>query len=655
MCGIVGIVDASRSAGWLRENVTAMADAVLHRGPDAGGVWIDGEAGVALGHRRLSILDLSELGAQPMVSASGRYVLSYNGEVYNFADLRTELRALGAQFHGSGDTEVILAAVEAWGIQAAVERLAGMFAMAIWDRHNHELSLVRDRVGIKPLYWAQFGRLFFFGSELKALLACSGWRPEVDRDALAAYARWNYVPTPHCIFRGAAKLAPGTILTLRPGALPQISPYWNLRALIKDRPHAPLAANDSATIDEFETLLRGVVGEHMASDVPLGAFLSGGTDSSLVVALMQAQSQRPVRSFTIGFHEPGYNEATHAAAVARHLGTDHTELYVGPERALAIIPKLAQYYDEPFADSSQIPTFLVSEMTRHRVTVALSGDGGDELFAGYTRYRWAELVRSRFLSLPLALRRGMARFVEMAPSGMWDAAGKALPRQWRVGRVGERAVKFARFLRQPDADAVYTRQHTHWDDPESLVVDSREPRGAPFDATLARDIPDFIERMQLLDLLTYLPDDILTKVDRASMAVSLEVRVPLLDHRVVEFAWRMPPQMKIRSGTSKWLLRQVLYRHVPQQLIDRPKMGFSVPVAAWLRGPLRAWAESLLDEKRLREAGYFDPKPVRGAWAGLLAGRDVEQEALWGILMFEAWRDRYDVPTERAPARAAVA
>ncbi len=641
MCGIAGIFDPRRSVDSLRRTTTAMTAALLHRGPDAGDTWVDGDAGIALGHRRLSILDLSPLGAQPMPSASGRYVLSYNGEVYNFAELRDELAGLGARFRGTSDTEVILAAIEAWGIAAAIPRLAGMFAIAVWDRERRELTLVRDRLGIKPLYWGRFGSLFLFGSELKALLACDGWEPVIDRDVVAAYARWNYVPSPFCIYRGLAKLAPGDILTIRAGAAPEIKPFWNLLTATAGQ-SAPPASDDEAA-EQLEALLRTVVRQHMVSDVPLGAFLSGGIDSSLVVALMQAESARPVRSFTIGFHEPGYNEAVHAAAVARHIGTDHTELYVDPARAFQVIPNLPQHYDEPFADSSQIPTFLVSEMTRQRVTVALSGDGGDESFAGYTRYHWAELVRRRFLAWPAPLRGAAAGLLEGIPAGLWSVAGTFLPAGMRGPRLAERAVKLSRFLRQPDADSIYRRQHTQWNHPEDAVRGAQEVRGAAYDASLAASVPDFIQRMQLMDILTYLPDDILTKVDRASMAVSLEVRVPLLDHRVVEFAWRLPARMKVRGGVSKWLLRKVLHRHVSAALVERPKMGFSVPVARWLRGPLRDWAESLLDERRLREAGYFDATTVRASWNALLAGHDVEQEALWGALMFEAWREHYSV------------
>ncbi len=651
MCGIAGVLDLNRPEAWLRDTATAMTTALVHRGPDAGGVWLDPTAGIALGHRRLSIVDLSPLGAQPMVSPSGRYVISYNGEVYSFLDIRPELEAKGFSFRGGSDTEVMLAAIEAWGLDGALTRFIGMFAFALWDRRTQTLHLIRDRMGIKPVYWARAGSMFLFGSELKAMLACSDWRPAIDRNSVAAYARWNYVPAPHCIYQDAGKLAPGSILTVCAGAPPTVRKFWDLRSLAAQWPET--ADDDAAATQRLEVLLRDAVRRRMVADVPLGAFLSGGADSSLVVALMQSQSTKPVRSFTIGFHEREYNEAVHAAAIAKHLGTDHTELYVSPQHALEVIPRLPEYYDEPFADSSQVPTFLVSEMTRKHVTVALSGDGGDELFAGYTRYHWADWVRRTFLSLPPSVRRLAASALSLPPRAFWEAAARVLPPSRRPQRIGERVMKLAGFLREDTADGVYRRQHTHWGSPELVVPGSSEPHGLPFDESLRSEIPDFLKRMQLMDLLTYLPDDILTKVDRASMAVALEARVPLLDHRVVEHVWRLPARMKVREGSDKWLLRKVLYRYVPRHLIERPKMGFSVPVGAWLRGPLRPWAEELLSERRLRQAAFFDPATVRAAWTQFLGGRAGDQEPLWGVLMFEAWRDRYATASSNAPVQPA--
>ena len=639
MCGISGILDSNRSADWLAVNAQRMADAMRLRGPDGDGVWADGEAGIALSHRRLSIIDLSDDGAQPMQSASGRYQISFNGEVYNFLELRRELQARGAEFRGTGDTEVMLAAFEAWGLERAIDRFIGMFAFALWDRQEETLYLVRDRLGIKPLYWAKSAGLFLFGSELKALKACEGWDPEVDRDALAAYLRWNYVPSPHCIFRDASKLAPGTILSVRPGGEPEIYSYWDFRKVSRHCVANPFDGSAEEAADELENILMDSVGKRMVADVPLGAFLSGGTDSSLVLALMQAQSKQPVRSFSIGFHEQEYDEAPHAKSIANHLGTDHTELYVGSKEALAVIPDLPGMYDEPFADSSQVPTFLVSRMTRQNVTVALSGDGGDELFAGYTRYHWAEMVRRRFLGMPAGVRNALAAAIDFPSRRFWEASAMLLPKGRRPQRVGERAAKLAGFLRESDADGIYRRQHTHWAEPEQVVVNGREPKGLQYEPEWASQFPDFVQRMQFMDTMTYLPDDILTKVDRASMAVSLEARVPLLDHRVVEFSWRLPQSLKIRDGQDKWLLRKVLDRHVPRTLMDRPKMGFGAPVGKWLRGPLRDWAETLLSEQRLTEGGYFNPDPVRATWDGFLAGRNTAQEPLWGVLMFQAWAE----------------
>lgn len=646
MCGIAGVLDPGAAAESLAANAAAMTASLRHRGPDGDGLWTDYAAGIALGHRRLSILDLSPLGAQPMHSQSGRFVVTFNGEIYNFGDMRWELEQRGLRFRGGSDTEVLLAACETWGIEAAVAKFVGMFAFALWDREARELILVRDRIGVKPLYWAAFGTRFLFGSEMKALLAHAGWQPEIDRDAVAAYVRWNYVPSPWSIFRCVAKLAPGCLLKVRPGCQPEIHRYWDLRAIAAHAARHPSDLSDAEAEQQLEALLRDSVRRRMIADVPLGAFLSGGIDSSLVVALMQAQSQRRVRTYSIGFHDPEYNEATHAANVARHLGTEHTELYIGPEEALAAIPRLPDYYDEPFADSSQVNMLLVSQMTRQHVTVALSGDGGDELFAGYTRYHWAEMTLRRFHGMPPVVRGLLATAIETPTGPGWEIVARVVPAKHRPQRVGERAMKLAGFLRESDADGIYRRQHTQWLDPERIVRGGREPKGVPFDATLASEVPDFLARMQLVDALTYLPDDIMTKVDRASMAVGLEAREPLLDHRLVEFAWRLPRHMKVRDGVDKWLLRRILHRYMPRAILERPKMGFGVPIGRWLRGPLRAWAESLLEADCLRD--YFDPAPIQETWRGFLVGRNAQQEPLWGILMFEAWRMRYAQDLGRA-------
>lgn len=570
-----------------------MAETLRHRGPDADTVWCDAGAGLAFGHRRLSIIDLSPAGAQPMVSSCGRFVLAYNGEVYNATELRPELEAAGRRFHGHSDTEVIVEGAGVWGVEATVHRLIGMFAMALWDRRDRILYLIRDRLGIKPLYWTESAGRFLFGSELKALRADRDWSPVLHRDAVAAFMRLGYVPAPLSIYCGVNKLPPGSILTICATGEPSIRAYWSLEAVARAGQAARLAVSDGEAAERLDALLRDAVRRHMVADVPVGAFLSGGIDSSTVVAAMQAESTRPVRSFSIGFHEEGYDEAQHAAAVAQHLGTDHEQLYVAPDQALSVIPRLPDMYDEPFADASQIPTFLLSQMTRRHVTVALSGDGGDELFAGYPRY---------FQAAPVIAR---------SPA---------------VGRA------FYRFLL------------SQWPIPSRVVKVATAPPGPLDDPGIDDLVSDPVERMQYLDTLTYLPDDILTKVDRASMAVSLEVRVPLLDHRLVAFAWSLSPELKGTDGVGRRVLRRVLDRYVPSALIDRPKMGFAPPINTWLRGPLRDWAEALLDEKRLRADGVLHPQPVLSAWRDHLAGNGHALQpphALWAVLMFQAWKQRW--------------
>ena len=659
MCGICGFLaeserrlpDVSGHAG-MEAVARRMADTIAHRGPDGDAVWADEAAGIALGHRRLAIVELSPLGRQPMESADGRWVIAYNGEIYNFQDLRAELEGAGHRFRGHSDTEVLLEGCAAWGVERTVKRLVGIFAFALWDRRDRVLHLVRDHLGVKPLYWARMGGTLLFGSQPKALRAHPAFAAEIDRDALAAYMRFSYVPAPHTIYKGVFKLEPGTILTIRPGKEPERTVYWDAgeaaRAGIANR----LSLSDADATDALEALLKDAIGRQMMADVPLGAFLSGGIDSSTVVALMQAQSDRPVRTFTIGFGEGDYDEAEHARAVATHLGTEHTDLRVDASHALDTIPKLPEWYDEPFADSSQIPTLLVSEMTRRSVTVALSGDGGDELFAGYNRYLNAPAVWRRVGTLPAGLRRGAAGVIRTLPPQRWDALFSLVPASKRPRQPGDKLHKLAGVLGSGDPDALYRRLVSQWDDPDALVRGGREPHGLLWDERVADAIPDFVERMQYLDSVTYLPDDILAKVDRASMGVSLEARVPLLDHRVVEFAWRVPLSQKIRDGKGKWLLREVLHRHVPRALIERPKSGFAVPIDAWLRGPLRGWAEDLLDERRLRADGFFDPAPIRARWVEHLAGTRNNQHQLWNVLMFQAWNQHWG---STAPADAPLA
>ena len=638
MCGIAGFIDLEGQlrGGAMESEAVAMARAMVHRGPDSDGIWRDDEAGIAFAFRRLAIIDVTEAGSQPMVSASGRFVIVYNGEAYNFRELRRELEAVGTCFRGDSDTEVLLEGFDRWGVPATVKRLVGMFAFALWDRAERQLWLCRDRLGIKPLYYGLVDGLFLFGSELKALRAKSGWRPALDRDALASYARFNYVPAPQTIYRGIRKLEAGTLLSFRAGAEPEITRYWDM-ASVAAQPKR--AISDNEAIAEAEALLREAVSMRMVADVPLGALLSGGVDSATVVALMQQASDRPVKTFTIGFDESGFDESAHARAVAKHLGTDHTEVMLSPDRARDIVPRLADWYDEPFADSSALPTRLVSEVAQRHVTVALSGDGGDEVFLGYNRYRSAASAWQHSRALPGPLRKLAACAMQSVPTGAWDGMANLLPASHRPGLAGDKMHKLAGLLRADDSDAAYRGLVSHWSDPDALVTGGHEQTAAVWQAAAA--IRDFTERMAFLDTMTYLPDDILQKIDRASMSVSLEARVPLLDHRLVEFAWSLPQHMRLRDGQGKWLLRQVLYRHVPRAMIERPKTGFAVPVGAWLRGPLRDWAENLLDERRLREEGWFDAKLVRIAWDAHQAGRGNHWQAIWGVCMAQEWAARW--------------
>lgn len=648
MCGFAGFVNATgdATAERLRRIVADMAGAVIHRGPDDAGEWVDAEAGVGFGFRRLAIIDLSPAGHQPMHSASDRYVIIFNGEVYNFEDIRGELiqRGLAPEFRGHSDTEVLLAAIDAWGIEAAVQRFTGMFAIALWDRRERQLHLIRDRLGIKPLYYGWMGDSFLFGSELKGLVRHPDFRGEIDRSSIADLVRHNYIPAPQTIYFGVHKLRPGSVLTVDPTRrTSDLNVYWSPRAIAEAGVADRFTGSFADAVDELELLLRDAVGLRMISDVPLGVFLSGGIDSSVVTALMQAQSTRPVKTFSIGFNEDGYDEARHAAAVAAHLGTDHTELYVTPEEALAVIPRLPEIYDEPFADSSQIPTFLVSELARRHVTVALSGDGGDELFAGYNRYFRASKIWARTGWVPPLLGRAVAgSLAAVSPAG-WDrafrAVGPMLPRELRGRMSGDRVHKLAALLALGAPDMMYRRLISVWSDPASLVIGASTENVSLERAEIGAELESFTERMMYHDLVNYLPDDILAKVDRASMAVSLEAREPLLDHRVVEFAWRLPLEMKVQGATGKRVLREVLYRYVPRELIERPKMGFGVPLDHWLRGPLRPWVEALLDEGRLRREGIFVPAVVRRVWREHLSGERNWQYRLWGVLMFQAWQE----------------
>jgi len=630
MCGLTGFLTPHAApADTLRAQLARMTRSLLHRGPDGEGLWLQG--GVALGHRRLAIVDLSPAGQQPMHSVCGRYSLAFNGEIYNHLALRRELPAQA--WRGHSDTETLLAALSHWGFAATLPRLVGMFAIALWDHREQQLRLVRDRMGEKPLYYGRLaGGDFVFASELKALRAHPQWQGEINRNALALYMRHNSVPGAHCIYRGLHKLPPGHWLQVGVQGEAQLQCYWDLTRIAQA---GTQSWNPIEATDRLEQLLDATLRDQSVADVPLGAFLSGGVDSSAIVARLQRLSAQPVRSFAIGFEQAGFNEAEHAKAVASHLGTAHTELYVSAQDALAVIPQLPQIYDEPFADSSQIPTFLVARMARQAVTVALSGDGGDELFAGYNRYRLADRAWGRLQRLPLPLRRWLARRVLAQPPARWSRLERLAPALRRHAPLGDKLHKFAQqVLPAEDLEQLYRALISHWQQPEALVLGSREPAPAPLPL-----LAEPVDRMALADQLGYLPDDILVKVDRAAMAVGLETRVPLLDHRIVEFAWGLPLNLKLRDGQTKWLLREVLYRQVPRTLIERPKQGFAVPLDAWLHGPLRDWAEALLDPVRLRAAGFLDAALVQKHWQEHLQGSRNWQYLLWDVLMFEAWKE----------------
>jgi asparagine synthase (glutamine-hydrolysing) len=654
MCGFAGFFSQGGLSGDAAGINQKMGAAIVHRGPDDGGFWMDSAAGIAFSHRRLAILDLSAAGHQPMVSRSERYVIIFNGEIYNHLKIRRALEESGhgGNWIGHSDTETLLAAIESWGLEKTLQQAIGMFALALWDRQARTLSLARDRMGEKPLYygWQDKGgtRTFLFGSELKALKAHPAFHGEINREALALQMRHNYIPAPHSIYRGIGKLRPGHILVLGPEALaaartPESQAYWSLDAVMEAGKRDPFAGSDADAVDTLDQLLRDAIGQQMLADVPLGAFLSGGVDSSAIVSVMQSLSSRPVKTFTIGFTEEGMNEAVFAKEVAAHLKTDHTELYVTPQMAMDVIPKLGHLYDEPFSDSSQIPTYLVSALAKQHVTVSLSGDAGDELFCGYSRYKAAAGVWNSLDRMPLALRAGAAGMIRALPIGAWNAIGGPAARLAGrdLGNVGDRAHKFAGLLSERDRAQVYRRLISHWDEPARLVLGAHEPENYFSAPNNRAGALGYYDEMMLADMHTYLPDDILAKVDRAAMGVSLETRVPFLDHRVVELAAHIPLHMKMREGQGKWILRQVLYKYVPKALIERPKMGFGVPIDSWLRGPLRDWAEALLDERRLKNEGFFDAALVRRKWEEHLSGKRNWQYHLWDVLMFQEWLDQW--------------
>ena len=692
MCGLAGFWD--RRCVRFEPAIFAMTNALRHRGPDGAGYWFDGRHGLALGHRRLAILDCSDRGRQPMFSADGRWALVYNGEVYNFAELKArvlEVTRGSYPFVGGSDTEVILGAVQTFGLEESLRQMVGMFAMALWDRERAELHLVRDRVGIKPLYWAWHGQVLLFGSELKALRGYPGFDPQIDRRALAGFLGRSAVGGAHTIYEGVYKVRPGAMLTIRdPGkARVEEHRWWRAEEVVALGIRSPFMGDEEQATDELERELRRAVGQRMVADVPLGAFLSGGIDSTTVVALMQAQSGRPIQTFSIGNAKARYNEADDAARVARFLGTEHTSLIVEPADALAVIDRLPTLYDEPFADASQIPTFLVSELARQKVTVALSGDGGDEVFGGYNRHVWGPPIWEGMSRVPAPLREQVGRALLWLSPGQWEALFASLGEgalrpgikarrlleglrervpgatsttsspssssaeppftPGRLRLIGDKLHKLAELLDTPDAEDLYRRLLANWPAGHQAVRDLQEPPRT-WSWEQEPQVASLAERWMYRDLVGYLPDDILTKVDRASMGVSLEARVPLLDHRVVAFAWRLPLGLKVRGREGKHILRRVLYRYVPRALVERPKMGFGVPLDAWLRAELRPWAEELLRPERLEREGFLHPEPVRAIWREHLSGRRSRAYELWNVLMFQAWLERQHPTRSRRAA-----
>ncbi|MGB6064277.1 MAG: asparagine synthase (glutamine-hydrolyzing) [Desulfomonilaceae bacterium] len=652
MCGISGFCDfQGRPADSLRAICERMTNTLYHRGPDDSGVWIDENAQIALGHQRLSILDLSEMGRQPMISVCGRYIIVFNGEVYNHLSIRSQLETEGKapEFRGRSDTEVMLAAISAWGLDSALKKFIGMFAFALWDRHDHSLHLVRDRIGIKPLYYGWTAGGFIFGSELKALKAHPDFQGRINRDALALYLRHNYIPAPYSIYENAFKLEPGHILTVRidekPAStkIPMASrPYWTAIAAWRHGMEHPWRGTANEAIATLEELLLDSVKLRMISDVPLGVFLSGGIDSSTVTALMQSLSAERVKTFSIGFHEADFNEAPYAARVAEYLGTDHTEHYLTERDVLPVVPEVPKIYDEPFGDSSLIPTILVSRLARGQVTVALSGDGGDELFCGYQRYFFAEHVWRLISKFPFWSRRLAASLIRKTPRAALDAVAyplRYLPGKFELSGISlaNRLHESADLLENPDFIHWYKRLVSQIKSPSDLVIDSRDRTTVAFELADWMNTWDYFHLMSYCDLMSYLPDDLLVKLDRASMAVGLEARVPLLDHRIAEFAATIPFELKVQNGTGKWLLRRVLMKYVPENLIDRPKMGFGIPIGRWLQNSLKSWAQSLLDKSRLGSEGYLRPTQVQKMWEEHQSGQKDWSTQLWSILVFEGW------------------
>ena len=641
MCGLTGFWDFSHKFN--EEQLTAiaikMADQIRTRGPDGYGTWVNGNQGLAMAHRRLAIIDLTDAGKQPMHSSSGRFIIIYNGEVYNAPKIQDELIKLGYKFVGHSDTEIILAAFEEWGINAALVKFIGMFAIAVWDKKLEELLLIRDRLGVKPLYFGTIANTFFFGSQLKSFFVHPQWNGTIQSEALNKYIKLNYVPTPYSIFQDIYKLEPATILTINQQRKINKVKYWDLGSTIAARKYIE---SDQTAIESLHALLKDSINMRMISDVPLGAFLSGGIDSSLVVALMQSMSNTQIKTFTIGFSEKNYNEAEFASAVAKHLGTCHQQLILDPLQALKLIPDLPSIYDEPFADSSQIPTLLVSKLAREQVAVSLSGDGGDELFAGYNRYYLWNKVVSRIAWIPKEIRKILAASIQSISLPNWGLINKII----NINNLGDKLYKLANILPFSTQADFYNIVISFWVNNNPMLNTASNSILHPEivylrDREYVNNIDNFVEQMQFLDINNYLLDDILTKVDRASMAYGLEAREPLLDHRIVEFSWQLPMNLKIRNQDQKWILKQILAKYLPKDLIDRPKMGFGVPIDSWIRKDLRELTLDLLSPKKLDSQGFFDSKVINNRLQQHLSGKQNYQHDLWGVLMFQLWYEKY--------------
>lgn len=661
MCGIAGALAFGLRAQDWEGQLQTMASRLAHRGPDDAGYWYDNEVGVGFCNRRLAVLDLSPTGHQPMRSSSGRYIVTYNGELYNFREIRSVLERRGQPFRGSSDTEVLLAAVEEWGLSESLAKLVGMYAFALWDRSERVLYLVRDRMGEKPLYYGWQGNAFLFGSELKALSANPQWKGQIDRQSLALFLQHKYVPGPYSIYKGIKKLPPGNLMALtqaqaRSRDMPEPRAYWSLKRVAEAGQSDAFPGSKDDAVDEFDRVLSDAVHGQMVADVPVGVFLSGGVDSSAIAALMQSHSNRPIKTFTIGFSEPGYNEANCAKQVARCLGTSHTEMYVTPEETLEVIPQLPEIYDEPFADPSQIPTFLISQLARSQVTVSLSGDGGDELLGGYKRYELARSLWRAMEHVPAGLRRAVSRTLVAAPTGVMDVLFEPVAslsgRYGRRGKMGHKLHRLAGLLTAENSAVLYQRLMSHRPGRSPIVRGvSAEPPSTLTDSANWPRLNDFVQQMMCVDAITYLPGDILVKLDRAAMAVSLETRVPLLDHRVVEFLLRLPQSLRVRRGTSKWILRRVLDRYLPRALVDRPKHGFGVPLDQWLRDPLREWAEDLLSPHLIAQQGFLESAPVAQRWNEHKSATHNWQSFIWNVLMFQAWHaNQLSETRDRFPA-----